>query len=46
VGGWTYDTFGGYFWLYIGSFGVGAVAIAATFSSPCIEPGALRPVTA
>jgi MFS family permease len=35
-GGWLYDTFGSYFWLYVGSFGsgLGAVAIAATFRPP------------
>jgi MFS family permease len=33
IGGWIYDTTGGYGWLYIGSFamGLGAVAIALTF---------------
>ncbi len=33
AGGWLYDTLGGYFWLYMGSFGIGlgAVAIAFTF---------------
>jgi hypothetical protein len=32
AGGWLFDTFAGYAWLYIGSFGVGlgAVAIACT----------------
>src|SRR5947199_9774673 len=32
AGGWLYDTFGGYFWLYMGAFGIGlgAVAIALT----------------
>jgi MFS family permease len=36
VGGWLYDAFGSYFWLYIGAFGtgLGAVAIAATFRAP------------
>jgi MFS family permease len=35
-GGWLYDTFGSYFWLYMGSFGIGlgAVAIAVTFRPP------------
>jgi MFS family permease len=48
AGGWVYDTFGSYFWLYIGSFGIGlgAVAIAVTFSPPRAEVGALRPVAA
>jgi MFS family permease len=33
VGGWLYDRFGSYAWMYIGSLGVGlgAVAIALTF---------------
>jgi MFS family permease len=33
VGGWIFDTFKGYGWLYIGSFGIGlgAVAIALAF---------------
>ena len=41
AGGWLYDTFGSYFWLYMGSFGIGlgAVAIAITFRPP-------RPMTA
>jgi len=36
VGGFLYDAFGSYFWLFVGSFaiGLGAVAIAATFRSP------------
>ncbi len=36
AGGWLYDVFGSYFWLYIGSFGIGlgAVAIALTFGPP------------
>src|SRR5438874_728359 len=40
VGGWIYDTFGGYSWLYIGSFaiGLGAVAIAFAFPSPRLLP--------
>ncbi len=33
AGGWSYDAFGSYFWLFIGSFGIGlgAVGIAFTF---------------
>jgi MFS family permease len=33
AGGWLFDTFNGYAWLYIGSFGIGlgAMAIALTF---------------
>jgi MFS family permease len=36
AGGLIYDIFGSYFWLYIGSFGIGlgAVAIALTFRPP------------
>jgi len=43
TGGWIYDNFGGYFWLYIAScaIGLGAVAIAATFRPP--EARALQP---
>jgi MFS family permease len=43
AGGWLYDTFGSYFWLFIGSFGIGlgAVAIAITFRPPRALPAAL-----
>ena len=41
AGGWLYDTFGGYFWLFLGSFGLGAVAIAFTFRVPQSVPAAL-----
>lgn len=43
AGGWLYDAFGDYFWLYIGSFGIGlgAVAIAFTFRSLRPLPAAL-----
>ena len=43
AGGFLYDTFGSYFWLFIGSFGIGlaAVAIALTFRSPRRIPVAL-----
>ncbi len=36
AGGWVFDTFHGYFWLYVGSFGIGiaAVAVALGFPSP------------
>ena len=39
LGGWIFDTTGGYGWLYIGSFGVGlaAAAIALTFPRAQIE---------
>jgi MFS family permease len=45
LGGWVYDTFGGYAWLYIGSFaiGVGAVAIALAFPRPAQRVAALHP---
>ena len=43
VGGTLYDAFGDYFWLYVGSFGIGlgAVAIAFTFRSLRPMPAAL-----
>jgi len=43
AGGWLFDTFGSYFWMYIGSFGIGlgAVAIAFTFRPPERQPVAL-----
>ena len=43
AGGWLYDAFGSYFWLFIGSFGIGlgAVAIAFTFRPPERQPVAL-----
>src|SRR5438093_6336521 len=43
AGGWLYDAFGSYFWLFIGSFGIGlgAVAIAVTFRPPRRLPAAL-----
>jgi MFS family permease len=36
AGGWLYDAFGSYFWLFLGSFGIGlgAVAISLTFRPP------------
>jgi predicted MFS family arabinose efflux permease len=42
-GGWLYDAFGGYGWLYIGSaaIGVGAISIAVTFRPPRRLPVAL-----
>src|SRR5262245_3541493 len=43
AGGFFYDTLGGYFWLYMGSFGIGlaAVAIALTFRPPRRQTAAL-----
>jgi MFS family permease len=42
AGGWVFDTFDGYGWLYIGSFGIGlgAMAIALSFK-PVLRPGPL-----
>jgi MFS family permease len=42
AGGWAFDHFGGYGWLYIGSFaiGLGAVAVALTFK-PLPRPQSL-----
>jgi hypothetical protein len=43
AGGRLYDAFGSYFWLFIGSFGIGlgAVGIAFTCRPPCQLPAAL-----
>ncbi|HEU5195073.1 MAG TPA: MFS transporter [Methylomirabilota bacterium] len=43
AGGWLYDAFGSYFWLFIGSAGIGlgAVFIAATFRAPRVSAVAL-----
>jgi MFS family permease len=43
AGGWLYDTFGGYSWLFVASFGIGlgAVAIATTFRAPRAVPAGL-----
>jgi MFS family permease len=43
AGGWVYDAFGSYAWLFIGSFGIGlgAVAIAFAFRPPRQHPAAL-----
>jgi MFS family permease len=46
AGGWSFDAFGTYSWLYIGSFavGLGAVAIALAFPPfPKRADGALQP---
>jgi MFS family permease len=42
AGGWVFDTFNGYGWLYIGSFGIGlgAMAVAFTFK-PVARPAPL-----
>jgi len=46
AGGWIFDTFNSYSWLYIGSMGValGAVAVALAFPPlPVRSPDALQP---
>ena len=46
VGGWLYDTYGSYSWLYLSSFAIGlaAVAIASTFRPPGhLAPAVLSP---
>jgi MFS family permease len=46
AGGWLYDAFGGYGWLFVASsgIGVGAVAIALTFRPPLrVAGGVLAP---
>jgi len=46
AGGWVFDTFNGYGWLYIGSFGIGlgAMAIALTFKPvPRARPLTIQP---
>jgi MFS family permease len=44
AGGWLYDAFGGYGWMFIGSasIGLGAVLIAVTFRPPQPVTGGLR----
>jgi MFS family permease len=47
AGGWVFDTFNAYTWLYIGSFSValGAMAVALAFPKlPSQSPGRLQPV--
>ena len=48
VGGWVFDRFGAYTWLYIGSFavGLGAVAIALAFPPFPKAVGAPAPIAA
>jgi MFS family permease len=43
IGGWLYDTLGGYAWMFVGSsaIGLGAVAIAVTFRPPRARPAPL-----
>ena len=42
AGGWLFDTFGSYFWLYIGSFGIGLGAVAIAFTLPAAGTAAGR----
>jgi MFS family permease len=37
AGGWVFDTFHGYGWLYIGSFGIGMAAVAVALSFPSVR---------
>jgi MFS family permease len=48
LGGWLYDGFGSYAWLFIGSsaIGLGAVAIASMFRPPQAAPTARQVATA
>jgi len=43
LGGWIFDSTGGYAWLYLGSFaiGLGAAAIAFAFPAPVVRPALL-----
>jgi len=34
AGGWVFDTFHAYSWLYVGSFGIGLAAVAVALSFP------------
>jgi len=45
IGGWIFDSFGRYSWLYMGSFalGIGAAAIAFAFPPALGRLGKLRP---
>jgi len=37
AGGWVFDTFRGYGWLYAGSFGIGIAAVAIALSFPSVR---------
>ena len=43
IGGWIFDRFGSYAWLYIGSLGLGLAAVAIAFAFPRLQA---RPVAA
>jgi MFS family permease len=34
AGGWVFDTYHGYWWLHVGSFGIGMAAVAVALSFP------------
>jgi MFS family permease len=34
AGGWVFDTYHGYWWLHVGSFGIGLAAVAVALSFP------------
>jgi MFS family permease len=42
VGGWIFDSYGNYGWLYIGSFGIGLGAAAIALTFPPLIPHATR----
>lgn len=44
VGGWIFDTFQGYAWLYIGSFAVGLGAAAIALAFPPVPSGRDQPL--
>jgi MFS family permease len=47
AGGWLYDAFGSYFWLFLGSFGIGLGAVAIAFAFRPAQPlRAVRPQVA
>src|SRR5690606_15617927 len=43
VGGWLFDTYGAYSWLFIGSFAVGLGAVAIALAFPPVPRAELRP---
>ena len=48
AGGWLYDGYGSYFWLYVssGGIGLGAAAIAFAFRPPRVADAVMRPALA
>ncbi|WP_163268769.1 MFS transporter [Chelativorans alearense] len=43
AGGWVFDAFGGYAWLFIGSFAVGLGAVAVALAFPSLPRARLQP---